>query len=246
MKLYQSRALLVSLVSLSAIATAAAQGPRGRRGGPPPGPPPQTGMYTTVSGAITQFNYNRDAEIEGFLLNNDTLVHLPPQAAPRIGVSIHARDNVQISGYEQTSATGFKTIEAQAIEDRTSGKSFTVPQPGASAPYSCSGRIQQLNYGPDGAINGFLLDNGTLAAVPAFAATNPSSIHAGATVAYTGYARSTLAGRTVVDVQSLTINGQSLIVNPSTSGGPAGAGPVPPGRTDEPPPPPPPGTPPQL
>lgn len=43
-------------------ATAAAQGPRGVREAPP-------GTETTVSGTISQFNYDRYAEVEGFLLN---------------------------------------------------------------------------------------------------------------------------------------------------------------------------------
>jgi hypothetical protein len=84
-------------------------------------------------------------------------------------------DTVQIAGFAQTSPAGFQTIEAQAVQDKTSGKTFTVPQLGAAAPYSGSGRIQQLNYGADGAINGFLLDNGTLATVPPFAASATSS-----------------------------------------------------------------------
>ena len=230
MKPYQSRILLCSLLGCALVTVdAAQQPPRGRRGGPPPGgPPAQAGVYTTVSGAISQFNYDRDAEIEGFLLSNNTLVHLPPRAASRIGMTVHTGDNVQITGYAQTSPVGIQTIEAQGVQDRTSGKNFNVPQPGAAAPYSGSGRIQQLNYGPDGAVNGFVLDNGTLAGVPPFSATNPSSVRVGATIAYTGYARNTISGRTVVDVQTLTINGQSLniaVAGPGRPGAPPPTGP---------------------
>jgi hypothetical protein len=255
MKLYQSRILLCTVLGCALVTTGAAQGPRGRRGGPPPGgPPAQAGVYTTVSGTISQFNYDRDAEIEGFLLSNNTLVHLPPPAANRIGSSIRKGDAVQIAGYAQTSPAGVQMMEAQSVEDRTLGKTFTTPQPGAAAPYSGSGRIQQLNYGPDGAVNGFLFDNGTLATIPPFAVTNPSFVRIGATVAYAGYARSTLSGRTVVNVQSVTINGQPLTLGAAGPGnGPDGPSPLPPaagpaaaGRTDEPPPPPPPARPPQF
>ncbi len=230
MKPYQSRILLFSLLSFELVAAnAAQQPPRGRRGGPPPGGPPvQAGVYTTVSGVISQFNYDRDAEIEGFLLSNNTLVHLPPRAASRIGMTVHPGDNVQISGYARTSPAGVQTIEAQGVQDRTSGKTFTIPQPGAAAPYSGSGRIEQLNYGPDGAVNGFVLDNGTLAGVPPFSATNPTSVRVGAAITYSGYARNTISGRTVVDVQNLTINGQSLnlaVTGPASPGAPPPAGP---------------------
>ncbi|MDQ2947618.1 MAG: hypothetical protein M3Y27_17080, partial [Acidobacteriota bacterium] len=120
-------------------------------------------MSTTVSGTISQFNYDLDADIEGFLLSNHTLVHLPPRAAARLGTSLHTGESVQVAGLAQTSSSGFQTIEAQSITDRAAGKTFTMLLPGAAAPFSVSGRIQQLNYGPDGAVNGFLLDNGTLA-----------------------------------------------------------------------------------
>jgi hypothetical protein len=270
MKLYVSRILLCSVLSCALATLGVAQGRRGRRGAPPPGAPPQVGVYTTVSGAISQLNYDPDGNVAGFLLNNNTLVNLPPRAALYIGNSVHRGDSVQIAGYAQTSPAGVQTIDAQSVQDRTSGKNFTVPQPGAGAPYSGSGRIQQLNYGRDGAVNGFLLDNGTLATVPPFGVRNPSSVRVGDSIAYTGYARNTVSGRTVVDVQTLSIDGQPLAIGmagpaggpgtppparpqggpaapppPPGAGGPVpppspGAGPAPAGRTTEPPPPPPP------
>ena len=229
MKLYMSRALLCCLLGSTLATIGAAQGPRGRRGSPPPaGPPAQGGVYTTLSGSISQFNYDRDAEIEGFLFKNNTLVHLPPRVAQRIGTSIRAGDTIQITGYAQTSPAGMQTIEAVSIQDRTTGKSFSVPQPGGAAPYSASGRIQQLNYGRDGAINGLLFDNGTFASIPPFSASNPSSIRVGTTVAYTGYARSTISGRTVVDAQTVTINGQPLALGMAGPDRGPGAPPPPP------------------
>lgn len=137
--------------------------------------------------------------MEGFLLSDKTLVHLPLQAV-RLALSMHAGDSVQVTGIAQTStAIGFKTIEAEAVQDRSSGQAFTQPQPGAGAPYFGSGRIQQFNYGPDGAINGLIFDNGTLATLPPFSAANPYSLKVGSTAEVNGYARSTISGRTVVD-----------------------------------------------
>ena len=231
MKSKTSQILLCSVLSCALAGAGAAQGRRGRPGGPPPGQAPvQAGTYTNVSGTISQLNYDREAEVEGFLLSNNTLVHLPPRAATRIGVTVRKGDNVQIAGFAQTSPSGLQSIEAQSIQDRTSGKTLTVPQPGAAAPFSGSGRIQQLNYGADGAVNGFVLDNGALATVPPFSASNPSSIRVGAPVSYSGYARSTMSGRTVVDVQMLSVNGQVLTMGPvGTAGGPGAPPPPPPG-----------------
>jgi hypothetical protein len=248
----------------------APQAPRDR--GPGPSGDPwggvQPGTYTTLTGTISQFNYDQEAEIEGFLLSNGSLVQLPRSVAAKVAPSLHAGDNVTVAGMARTSPTGFQTITAQSIKDSTSGKSLEIPMPGAPAPLTGSAKIQQLNYGRGGEINGFLLDNGLLAMVPPFGASNPSSIKVGATAAYSGYARRTMNEKTVVAVQSLTINGQQITLAPAGrpgSGGPDGgrgrrgagrpgvplppvapgsiAGPgAPAGHLEEPPPPPPPGS----
>lgn len=206
MKLYPSRTILCAALACTSTLTALAQ-----RGRPPrPDAPAPAGNYTTVSGTISQFNYDREAEVEGFLLNDKTLVHLPPKAAARFAPSLHPGDSVQVSGFAQASPSGFQRVEAQSLQDRTSGKTFTLPQPGPAAPYSGSGKIQQLNYGPDGAVNGLLMSDGTMVNVPPFSTNNPTSIRAGAMISYTGYARRTMSDHTVVDAQNLTINGQQL------------------------------------
>lgn len=253
MKLQLSRILIPAALAAALASFLPAQPPRPRRPGPSPVPP---GVFANASGSISQFNYNRDGDVEGFLLGNNTIVHLPPQAAIRSAASFHIGDTIHASGYEQTSPSGFRTVEAQSIKDRTSGKTLAVPEPGPAAPFSGSGRIQQLNYGPDGAVNGFLLHDGTFATMPPFSASNPSSIRVGANVAYSGYARRSMSDRTVVDVQNLTINGQQLALDangsavppppPDASGPPAPSmarrgrrAMLPAGRTDQPPLPPP-------
>jgi len=167
------------------------QAPRGRgAGGGPDGDPGGRwagmagGTYATVTGTIAQFNYDQEAEVEGFLLSNNGLVQLPRGIAAKVVPSLHAGDNVTVSGMVRTSASGFQTIAAQTIKDSTSGKSLEIPTPGAPAPLTGSGKIQQLNYGRGGEVNGFLLDNGVLAMVPPFSASSPSSVKVGAAVAY--------------------------------------------------------------
>lgn len=259
MKFDLSSMVICAALACASMLPVSAQGRRDNPLQDAPTPAP-AGNYTTVSGTISQFNYSRDAEIEGFLLSNNTLVHLPPRAAAQIAPSLHAGDSIQVSGFAQTTSSGFQKIEAQSLQDRASGKTFTMPQPGAAAPYSGSGRVQQLNYDADGAVNGFLLNDGMLVTVPPFNAGSPTSIRVGTTVSYSGYAHRTMTDRTVVAAQSITLNGQQLaLVAPAGPGGPRGTAPPPqpPGsvsaglapqnRTAEPqsPPPPPPSAPPQ-
>lgn len=238
MKSFLFRTIACTTVGCALAASGFAQGKRGRSPRADRPAPAVAGVYTTVSGTISQFNYDRDADVEGFLLSNNTVVHLPPRAALRFASLLHSGDTVQVAGFAQASPIGFQQIEAQSLQDRTSGKSFTMPQPGPAAPYSGAGRIQQLNYGPDGAVNGFFLDNGTLANLPPFNASNPTSIRVGASVSYSGYARRAMSDRTVVDVQTLTINGQPLVLAAAGLGGPGPGGPQR-NRAGAPPPPPP-------
>ena len=149
-----------------------------------------------------------------------------------------------------------KTLVLSAVAFLLAGVAFAQPparrpQPGPAAPYSGSGRIQQLNYDREGAVNGFLLDNGTFAMLPPFSANNPSSIRPGVPISFTGYARISISGRTIVDLQTITLNGQTISIAAPRPGPvgypppppPAAAPPPPPppnGRSDQPPPPPPP------
>lgn len=260
MKPFLKKLMIGSIIGCS-LFEASAQGRRGARAGSPPDlAPPQAGTYTTLSGTVAQLNYNREAEVSGFLLDKNTLVELPRRAAAVAGATLHQGDSVQIAGMLETAPTGFKMLRAQSLQDRTSGKNFAEPQPGAAAPYSGSGRIQQLNYGPGGTVNGFLLDNGVMANVPGFNANNPSSIKVGATVTVAGFARTTMGSRTAVDVQTLTANGQTVTMAvarpeapPRPARGPRSLAPPPPPNgpappntpgpdrvADQPPPPPPP------
>ncbi len=246
MKFICPRMFISALLLTAFVGLASAQGPsqpaaplapvppQAQRGPGPGGDGPWAGMaggtYTTVTGTISQFNYDQEAEIEGFLLNNNSLVQLPRGMAAKFSASLHTGDSVTVAGIGRTSPTGFQTIVAQSIKDATSGKSVEIPTPGAPAPFSGTGKIQQLNYGRGGEVNGFLLDNGVLAVVPAFSSSKPSSIKVGATVSYSGYARRTMNEKTVVAVKSLTINGQQITLARVGRGGPDGGPGMPRGR----------------
>jgi hypothetical protein len=114
------------------------------------------------------------------------------------------------------------------------------------APNSGPGVVRQLKHDRGGAVNGFVLDSGTLVLVPPFDSANPSAIRPGARVQYSGNARQTPAGRTVVDVQSITANGQTLTLAaappapPRPGRAPRGVAPPPPPPSSPNPPPPPP------
>lgn len=191
--------------------------------------PPATPTPASVSGSITQLNYGPEMEADSFILNNNTIVNLPPHVACKLGAALSKGAAVQLQGYSSTTASGMQALEATSVS--VGGKTYTLPQPGQFTAYSGSAKIAQFNYDRQGNVDGFLLDNGVFAKIPpnslASVGTTPAL---GATVAITGDAHQTIGGQTVVHAQ--TINGQTIA--PPAPAGP----PTPPAGPGAPPPPP--------
>jgi hypothetical protein len=121
------------------------------------------------------------------------------------------------------------------------------PQPGGVSSYthqafSSTGTIRSWNYGPNGDVNGFTLDRNVLVMLPPeFGATLANMARVGSRVSVSGYGRSGLNVRTVVDAQLLNVNGQTLNAGAAVEAPPPPAGgppPPPPSRSGPPPPPP--------
>ena len=124
------------------------------------------------------------------------------------------------------------------------------PPPAAAAPqppvaqqtFSRNGTIRSWNYGPQGDVNGFVLDRDTLVMFQPDATTSLTSMmRLGSRVAVSGYSRSGVNVPVVVDAQTITFNGQTFnVAGPAGALGPAAAPapPAGPGRRGPPPPPP--------
>jgi hypothetical protein len=209
--------------------------------GAPPPPLPGYGAMTSVSGSVTQFNYGPDAQPESFILNRNTIVHFPPDLGCAISGMIRIGDTVKVDGLASTNNYGTQSLELQNLNDSTTGRQFTIPQPWLATAYSGSGTIRQLNYGPQGEINGFWLNN-VLVHIPPLTPGTSQSLQIGATASVSGYAHHTLNNKTAVDASSLTVNGQSIpIYSPPPPPPPTpGAAPplAPPAPGSAPPPPP--------
>jgi hypothetical protein len=226
----------MKLLCITALLCAACeQGPAQ----PPPPPAPTAAANTNVTGNIRQFNYDPEGRIESFVLAPNTLVTIPRDWAPEIEMRAKAGDQAAVVGMAGTSASGMALIDAQTVT--IAGRTLSMVDPTSAAPYAGSGVIRQLNYGRTGEVNGFVLEGGVIARTPAFGENNASVLRPGASVSFSGFVRQTAAGRTVVEVQSITANGQTIVLN-AMPAGPGGPMPPPPPRARRggPPPPPPP------
>lgn len=164
----------------------------------------------TYTGTITQFNYGPDGRVEGFVLSPNLLVSVPPDWAAQLETSAKPGDSVRVTGFATPAAntTAMRSVRAETLS--LGGKTYTRAAASAPAPYTGSGVIRQLNYGPRGEVNGFVLQNGIIARTSPVGDSPMSVLKPGATISLAGMARTTPNGRTVVQVQSITANGQTI------------------------------------
>ena len=214
---------------------------------PPPPAANAAGTSATYTGTITQFNYGPDGRVEGFVLSPNLLVSVPPDWAAQFETSAKPGDSVRVTGFAMpaanTGSTAMRSVRAETLS--LGGKTYTHTAPMAPAPYTGSGVIRQLNYGPRGEVNGFVLQNGIIARTSPVGDSPLSVLKPGATISLAGMARTTPSGRTVVQVQSITANGQTIAMMaqvpppppapgrppralPPRAGGPVGAAAPPP------------------
>lgn len=208
--------------------------------GQPPAPSTLPAAANSVSGSISQFNYGPDGRVQGFVVAPNTLISLPPDWAMQVELLAKLGDPVRATGYAAPAASGMQIVQPQTLS--VAGRTLNVAEPSLPAPYAGSGVIRSLNYGPQGEVNGFVLQSGIIALTPPMGTGDVSVVKPGANISVSGFARTTPTGRTVVDVQTITANGQTIAMNPVPPG-PGGPGPRPgrgPGRGPVPPPPPPP------
>ena len=107
-----------------------------------------------------------------------------------------------------------------------------VPAPIARQDFvTLTGSIRQWNYGPSGEVNGFVVSNGMLAAVPPdVGAQIHSTAGVGSKVTVAGYRSVGDNNLEIITVQSVTVRGRTFGVASPGPGGVAGPPAPPPGR----------------
>jgi hypothetical protein len=93
---------------------------------------PQPGQFTTYngSGKVAQLNYNREGEVDGFLLDNGVFVKMPPPVSASLGSSVSVGSQLSITGNSHQSMTGRTVVDLQSIN----GQTVAYAPPGPPAP----------------------------------------------------------------------------------------------------------------
>jgi hypothetical protein len=170
---------VAALVAALLPSAAMAQAP------PPPGPPRHT-MFSDFTqlpetrGVVRQYTLTPRGDLDGFLLADNTDVHVPPHLSVELGAVVRPGDTVSVRGYR---AGASPLIVAASVTNATTNQTVVdrgppppgfgpppTPPPGYPAPgaqqASLSGKVQASLYGPAGDLNGAVLEDGTTIRFP--------------------------------------------------------------------------------
>ncbi len=92
-------------------------------------PKPDQDVPYKASGAVSQWNYNRDGEIDGFLFGKGILARTPPNAAASLRQDVAVGENVTVVGLARQTLEGEVVINVQSIN----GHPISQPKEGAAA-----------------------------------------------------------------------------------------------------------------
>lgn len=193
-----------------------------------------TSTVTDATGNISQLNYGPGGNVQGFLIGTKILLMFPGNVSGGVGSLGAVGNSVTYSGSAVTASSGFQSVRVTTFTNTTTKATYTAPTSTSATYGPTSGKVDQLNYQPNGAVDGFLFTP-TGAASPILVtfgrqqsgSTLSTALVAGATVAVTGNSRTTTGGSTtaieVVHATQLAIDGQNFVFG--NNGGFGGRGP---------------------
>jgi hypothetical protein len=114
---------------------------------PPPAPPQPLAAPSTVQqpvsskGTIRSWNYGPNGDINGFTLDRDVLVMLPPDFAATLANMAKLGSRISVSGYDRSGVNVQTVVEARSVTvnghtmnvGATAGPPLPYPPPGPAA-----------------------------------------------------------------------------------------------------------------
>ena len=173
-----------------------------------------------VNGTVRQFTLTPRGDIDGLILTDGTEVKTPPHLSSEIAFSVKPGDKVAIHGLR---AAALPLVRAVSITDEATkntivddgprgpggpppppgGPGAAPPPPPGAVVTEATGRVRMSLHGPEGDINGALLEDGTVLRVPPPDAYRLASLLApGQTVFAQGSAFASPLGK-VIDVERI-------------------------------------------
>ena len=131
------------------------------------GPTYDPAQLPAVKGKVAQYTLSPRGDVDGFLLDDGTEVHVMPMMSTELVFSVKPGDAVTIHGLK---AKAVPMVAAASVTNDATGATVTGrmghggPERGASI--EAEGVVKAALHEPRGGVNGVLLDNGTVVRLP--------------------------------------------------------------------------------
>jgi hypothetical protein len=124
----------------------------------------------SIQGKVAEYSLTPRGDVDGLILTDGTEVHLPPHLGTQLVFAVKPGDAVTIHGLR---ARAIPMVQAMSVSNDATGNTVTDNGPGGSGEprgaeqvLTAQGRIKAQLHGPQGDLNGALLDDGTIVRLP--------------------------------------------------------------------------------
>jgi hypothetical protein len=120
-----------------------------------------------IKGKVAQYTLTPRGDVNGFILQDGTEVHLNPGLSSELVFAVHPGDAVTIHGLK---ARAIPMVAGVSVTNDATGAVVAGPmgRPGMrrGSPLEATGKIKATLHEPRGAVNGVLLEDGTVVRMP--------------------------------------------------------------------------------
>ena len=131
------------------------------------------GQLPAFRGKVAEYSLTPRGDVDGLILADGTEVHLPPHLGTQLVYAVKPGDAVTIHGLH---ARTIPMVQAMSVSNDATGSLVTDTGPaspggppgprGMQSSLTAQGHIKAQLHGPQGELNGALLDDGTIVRLP--------------------------------------------------------------------------------
>jgi hypothetical protein len=124
-----------------------------------------------TAGKLERFTMNPDGAIDGFVLNDGILVHVPPHLSDQVRAAVNQGDEVRVRGVKPRGAAFIAAVSIEGADGRVIVDDGPDAYPEGKAdntknirrsPMDISGKVRLTLFAPKGQVRGALLADGTI------------------------------------------------------------------------------------
>jgi hypothetical protein len=168
-----------------------------------------------IQGKVEQYSLTPRGDVDGLILTNGTEMHMPPHLGTQLVFAVRPGDMVTVHGLR---ARAIPMVQALSIRNDATGNTVTDGEAGGPAGprgalqiLVAEGHVKTQLHGPQGDLNGVLLEDGTIVRLsPPEANRRSAELAPGAPLSVQGEGYAGPLGR-VIEATSIGSNPNQLV-----------------------------------